>query len=146
VILTSGKQALPDDCRLLHTIDQAPVLVFTSQSQVEKLSAWSQRGCEIVGLAQSVDGNLSIAEVLGELGRRRMTNVLVEGGAGVLGAFLDDRLMDEVHAFIAPKLIGGVRAPSPVGGHGIEKMSDALRLKNVQVETIGDDIYCRGWL
>jgi diaminohydroxyphosphoribosylaminopyrimidine deaminase / 5-amino-6-(5-phosphoribosylamino)uracil reductase len=146
VILTSGKQALPDDCRLLRTIDQAPVLVFTLQSQVEKLSAWSQRGCEIFGIAPSVDGNLSIAEVLGELGKRRMTNVLIEGGAGVLGAFLDARLIDEVHAFIAPKLIGGARAPSPVGGLGIEKMSDALRLNDVSIETIDDDLYCHGWL
>ncbi len=146
IILTSGQQALPEDCRLLHTIDQSPVLVLAPQPNVGKLSAWSERGCEIVGLAPSVDGNLNIAEVLGELGKRRMTNVLVEGGAGVLGAFLDARLIDEVHAFIAPKLIGGQQAPFPIGGDGIEKMSDALRLKDMNIETIGGDVYCNGWL
>ena len=136
IVLTSGDKPLPDDCQLLRTVDQAPVMVVTKQENVEKMAPWAKRGCEIL--------TLPIATLLAELGRRRMTNVLVEGGPGVLGAFLDERLIDEVHAFIAPKLIGGDKALSPIGGRGIEKMSEALRLKEMRVEMVGDDLLVRG--
>ena len=136
IVLTSGDKPLPDDCQLLRTVDQAPVMVVTKQENVEKMAPWAKRGCEIL--------TLPIATLLAELGRRRMTNVLVEGGPGVLGAFLDERLIDEVHAFIAPKLIGGDKALSPVGGRGIEKMTEALRLKEMRVEMVGDDLLVRG--
>ncbi len=136
IVLTSGKESLPDDCQLLRTLDQAPVMIITGATNVERLQAWSKRGAEIVGL-----NDLSIAQVLAELGRRRMTNLLVEGGAGVLGSFLDAGLIDEVHAFIAPKLIGGKDAISPIGGKGFAQMSEAFAFENVRSEMIGNDVY-----
>lgn len=140
IVLTSGKEELPNDCQLLRTSDQAPVMVVTSLAGAKTLGAWTQRGAEIVGLDK-----LDIASLLAELGRRRMTNVLVEGGAGVLGSFLDAGFIDEVHAFIAPKLIGGARALSPIGGEGIERMSDALLIGEMNAESVGDDVYCHGF-
>jgi diaminohydroxyphosphoribosylaminopyrimidine deaminase/5-amino-6-(5-phosphoribosylamino)uracil reductase len=73
-----------------------------------------------------------------------MTNVLVEGGARLFGALLDLRAIDEVHAFIAPKLLGGAEAVSPVGGSGVERMTEAVGLFDCQVTTVGADIYIRG--
>ena len=139
IVLTSGKEALPNDCHLLRTSDQAPVMVVTSLAGAKTMGAWAERGAEIVGL-----DDLSIASLLAELGRRRMTNVLVEGGAGVLGSFLDAGFIDEVHAFIAPKLLGGARALSPIGGQGIERMNDALLIREMSTELVGSDVYCHG--
>jgi diaminohydroxyphosphoribosylaminopyrimidine deaminase/5-amino-6-(5-phosphoribosylamino)uracil reductase len=87
----------------------------------------------------------SIAELLDELGRRRFTNVLVEGGGEVLGSFLDAGEIDEVHVFIAPRLAGGTLARGPVLGVGVERMADALRLAAWEVETVEGDVYLRGW-
>jgi len=75
-----------------------------------------------------------------------MTNVLVEGGSQLLGAFRDGDHVDEVHVFIAPKLVGGDQAPGPLGGTGSEKMSDALCLENPQFTTLENDIYLHGRL
>ena len=63
-----------------------------------------------------------ILSLLDELGRRRYANLLVEGVAAVLGSFLEVREIDEVWAFIAPKLLGGEKAPSPIAGYGVEKL------------------------
>ena len=87
----------------------------------------------------------SIVELLDELGRRRFTNVLVEGGGEVLGSFLDAGEIDEVHVFIAPILAGGEAARGPVLGGGVERMADALRLAAWEVETVEGDVYLRGW-
>ena len=144
IVLTSGKEALPDDCQLLRTFAQAPVLVITSKGGAARAEHWENRGAEVVGIEGQPDERLRIDKVLTELGRRQMTNVLVEGGAGVLGSFLDARLIDEVHAFIAPRLIGGHTALSPIGGRGIEQISEALPLEDATVERLGDDLYVHG--
>ena len=79
-----------------------------------------------------------------ELGRRRMTNVLVEGGGRLLGSLFDARLIDEVHVFIGPKLAGGGEAPSPIAGRGVDAISAALPLDDLAVRQIGGDIYIQG--
>ena len=86
-----------------------------------------------------------VAALLAELGRRRFTNVLVEGGGGALGAFLDADAIDEVHVYIAPLLAGGAAARTPIAGVGIEKIADALRLAEMYVEVVEGDVVLHGW-
>jgi diaminohydroxyphosphoribosylaminopyrimidine deaminase/5-amino-6-(5-phosphoribosylamino)uracil reductase len=100
-------------------------------------------GCEVLGLP-SHSGRPSVAALLDVLGQRRMTNVLVEGGAGVLGAFFDADLVDEVHVFIAPKIIGGSGAKSPVAGPGVERIAKALAITELTAENVDGDIYLHG--
>jgi diaminohydroxyphosphoribosylaminopyrimidine deaminase/5-amino-6-(5-phosphoribosylamino)uracil reductase len=85
-----------------------------------------------------------LIQLLDELGRRRMTNVLVEGGSSLLGSTFDAGQIDEVHVFIAPKLFGGQKARSPIRGAGVEQVTDALQLENLQVQRLGDDVYFSG--
>jgi diaminohydroxyphosphoribosylaminopyrimidine deaminase/5-amino-6-(5-phosphoribosylamino)uracil reductase len=87
-----------------------------------------------------------LSGLLDELNRRQMTNVLIEGGSQVLGTAFDARLIDEVHVFIAPKLLGGSQALTPVGGLGLAMMSEAHGLDEVSVEQLGGDIYVSGRL
>ena len=70
-----------------------------------------------------------------------MTNVLVEGGGRLMGSLVDVRQIDEVHVFIAPKLVGGAFAGGPVGGEGIAEISQALSLETPAVKQIGPDVY-----
>ena len=72
-----------------------------------------------------------------------MTNVLVEGGAEVLGSFFDAKAVDEVHAFIAPRIAGG-SAKTAVAGRGVERIADALSLAEYQIEQFGPDILIHG--
>ena len=58
------------------------------------------------------------AQMMSELGRREITSLFVEGGGTVLGSLFDDGLVDRVIGFIAPVIVGGIAAPSPVSGVG----------------------------
>jgi len=73
-----------------------------------------------------------------------MTNVLLEGGARVLGSFVDGRLIDEAHVFIAPTIFGGRQAPSPVAGLGVRLVREAQSLKKVTQQIVGCDVYING--
>jgi diaminohydroxyphosphoribosylaminopyrimidine deaminase/5-amino-6-(5-phosphoribosylamino)uracil reductase len=136
VVLTASGD-LPERWRLRATAREAPVLVVTAPGNEGKLAGWAADGAEVLPLG---DTGLSIDAVLAELGRRRMTNVLVEGGAGVLGSFLDAGAIDEAWVFVTPKLIGGAAAPSPVGGRGGERIVDAVRGADLTAEQVGEDV------
>jgi diaminohydroxyphosphoribosylaminopyrimidine deaminase/5-amino-6-(5-phosphoribosylamino)uracil reductase len=71
--------------------------------------------------------------------------LLVEGGSAVLGSFLDAKAIDEVHMFVAPMLIGGSNAPTPVGGEGMARVGDAVTFQDWQVTQVEGDVYWRGW-
>ena len=87
------------------------------------------QGCEVLVCDASTHA-ARLDQLLDELGRRRMTNVLVEGGGRLLGTLFDLRAIDEIHVFIAPKLIGGAGALSPLSDKGIERMRNANTRRN----------------
>ena len=142
VVLTASGE-LPERCQLRATAREVPVIVFTGAGNEGKLAGWAADGAEVVALAVG-DNGVSIDAVLADLGRRRMTNVLVEGGAGVHGAFLDARAADEVHVFVAPKLAGGA-GPGPVDGRGADRIADALALTAFTATASGEDVYLHGF-
>jgi diaminohydroxyphosphoribosylaminopyrimidine deaminase/5-amino-6-(5-phosphoribosylamino)uracil reductase len=145
IVLTATAKGLPSACRLLETTADAPVLVVTQDSMVDRVLPWRTRGAEVLGLPAEPDGHLDVKSILTELGRRGMTHVLVEGGAGTLGRFADAGEIDEAHAFVAPTILGGSDAPSPIAGLGTAELGQAVRLSCWQVERIGDDVLIHGF-
>jgi diaminohydroxyphosphoribosylaminopyrimidine deaminase/5-amino-6-(5-phosphoribosylamino)uracil reductase len=129
---------LPEVCRLRLTAREAPVLIATAKRNEARFAGWVQDGAEVFGCD-------SFPELLVELGRRRFTNVLVEGGAGVLGSFLDARAVDEFHIDLAPMIIGSDTALSPVGGAGAATIAKSLRLDSFTATQVGDDVHLHGF-
>ena len=91
------------------------------------------------------DGLVDLEALMSHLGEREVASVVVEGGGVLLGALFDGGLVDKVCAFIAPVVVGGAEAPSPVAGEGVELIGDALRLRDVEVLRLGEDIAVVGY-
>jgi diaminohydroxyphosphoribosylaminopyrimidine deaminase/5-amino-6-(5-phosphoribosylamino)uracil reductase len=138
IILDSGGR-LPKNCNLLKTLLEAPLLVVTTTFIPEL----NDIGCATLRLAAGESGRPDVLALLDELGRRKMTNVLVEGGAEVLGSFFDAKAIDEVHVFIAPRIAGGKELVA-VAGRGVEKIADAWSLLEWEVEQLGPDVLLHG--
>ena len=135
---------LPLTSTLVRTAREVPTVVATAASPPAQVAELRAAGCEVLTLP-ATDGRPGVDALLAELGKRRMTNVLVEGGAAVLGSFLDAGAVDEVHVFIAPRLAGGAGALTPIGGRGVEKIAQALTLAECRVEMIDGNVYVHGW-
>jgi diaminohydroxyphosphoribosylaminopyrimidine deaminase/5-amino-6-(5-phosphoribosylamino)uracil reductase len=132
------------ESRLVQTAPDVPVLVAAgNDAPQDACNRLSSAGVEVFRCAGSSHAE-RIASLLDEMGRRDMTNVLVEGGSQLLGTMFDMRVVDEVHVFIAPKLAGGAAAPGPVGGAGIERMASALKLADITIEELDGDVYVHG--
>jgi diaminohydroxyphosphoribosylaminopyrimidine deaminase/5-amino-6-(5-phosphoribosylamino)uracil reductase len=143
-IVLDGKASLGDASQLVQTAREVPVLVaIGKQAAAKDRQRLAAAGCEVVECPGESHAD-RLAWLLDELGRRQLTNILVEGGGQVLGSLLDLDQIDEVHAFIAPKLIGGAEASGPVGGNGIERMAQAVKLSAPRIEQCGGDVYLHG--
>lgn len=116
-------------------------LTSSKQAKVEALQALPN--VEVLQLS-AVDGRLSVKMLLEELSRRNLTSVLVEGGSTVHGDFLESGLVDRIYAFIAPKLIGGKEALTPIGGRGFALVEDCYILKDVETLSLDADILLTG--
>lgn len=103
-------------------------------------AALAERGVEVLELPALESGRVDLGTLLTELGRRGIVSLLVEGGSEIIASLLAARLVDRVLAFVAPKIIGGVDAPTPVGGSGAERMGDAIPFRICRIEHIGDDV------
>ncbi len=144
-IVLDSRCRLPWTSYLVRTAQEIPTLVATtSAASSDAATQLQQQGCEVLRLP-AAEEKPSVAALLAELGRRRFTNVLVEGGSALLGSFLDVGVLDEVHVFVAPVLVGGTSARTPVGGLGIAQLADALRLADWHVEKVEGDVYLHGW-
>jgi len=101
-------------------------------------------GAQVAVLAADEAGHVSLPALLDLLGASDVVKLLIEGGGVLLGSFFDQRLVDKVHAVVAPLIIGG-DAPSAVAGRGAARMADALRLRDVTVERLGEDVLVTGY-
>jgi len=84
-----------------------------------------------------------LTAVLKDLGKRSIISVLIEGGGEVLGEALDNRLIDKVQIYLGPILTGGPVIAFP--GRGTDKTANALRLRDVRYERIGQTICVTGY-
>lgn len=142
VVDTQARLAL--DSQLVQTAHEVPVLLFCSESAPPAaIESLVTRGVEVVTTSASASG-VDVTAVLLELGRRNMTNVLLEGGGGLAGSFFDAGLIDEAHVFIAPKLVGGQSSQTPIAGTGLPSIEGCPRIEFPTIQQCGADIYVNG--
>jgi len=143
-IVLDSSASLSPTSRLVQSASGSSLLIAVTESApANRCQRLQELGAEVFVLTGE-DHPTQMQSLLAELGRRKLTNLLVEGGAKVLGTLLDMRAIDEVHAFIAPKLIGGQSAPSAIGGQGIAVMGEALLLRDPDVNVVDGDIHVHG--
>ncbi len=144
-IVVDARGVLPVDSQLAHTAAESPVLLATTdRADAERLRALAARGVEPILFPTAAEGRVPLDALFAELGRRRMTNVLVEGGGRLLGSLFDSGLIDEVHVFIAPKLVGGGDAPTPLAGRGLDHIPKVSQIEAAEITPLGDNVYVRG--
>lgn len=129
---------IPLDSQLVLSAHDIPLIVVHAEgSDPVKLSELQSAGVQTWCCP-------TLQSLMQRAGEERIDSILLEGGGTLNEAFLREGLIDEVYAFIAPKLVGGAEAKTPVEGVGIGKMSEALQLHRISIKTMGDDLLVNG--
>ena len=125
---------LPLDSQLVQTVRQIPVIAVHGKDAPQERIAVLQAAGVQTWQCDTLDA------LMQRLGEEHIDSLFVEGGGTVNDSFLQAHLINEVYAFIAPKLVGGAEAKTPIEGLGVDKLSESLKLKTVEVETLGEDM------
>ena len=138
-VIADSAGRTPPGAALLRQPGNA-LIATASESAAAKARAL---GADAIALP-AADGRVDLRALMTYLAERRIISVFAEGGGTLLGALLDAGLADKIAGFIAPTIIGGQSAPSPIAGIGAEMMRDAIRLSNVKTRRFGDDMAILG--
>ena len=116
-----------------------------ADADADKRAALEAQGVQVIPSELDTSGEIDLKKALAVLAEREIDGILLEGGGTLMGSMLKAQLINKVHAFVAPKIVGGSGAPSPVGGVGVDKMSQAVQLDNVTVASYGRDLCITGY-
>jgi diaminohydroxyphosphoribosylaminopyrimidine deaminase/5-amino-6-(5-phosphoribosylamino)uracil reductase len=139
-VVLDSRLRLPLTAKLLHLDSPAPTWVAcTSEAPKEKIKAIKELGAEVLVFSPEA-GRVPLKPLLKLLGAQQVQSLLVEGGAEVLGAFFDQRLVNQFYFFFAPKILGGQKAPGVVGGLGVTHLGEAHIARELRIRRVGVDI------
>ncbi len=126
------KNALPQDC----------FVATTSQADPKTAAAFRRRGVNVMVYSRKID----LRRLLKDLAKRQITSVLIEGGPTLIGQALKGKVVDKMHVYIAPKIAGDGAALNSVLGLKTENINRLVRLKDLSVQRLGEDIFVEGYV
>ncbi len=142
-IILDSRGRIPLKSRILHLDSPArTIVVITSQASQERIAQLKEHAEVLV--IQEQNGRVDLKSLMLELGQMEIMSLLLEGGAEVNASALKAGIVDKAMVFIAPKLIGGAESPGPIGGSGIDELSEAVPLTDISLERVGEDILITG--
>lgn len=143
-IVVDSRAGIALDSQLVRTArKQALVVAHTDAADMQKLELLREAGVTTLP-CETLDGHVNVTDMARKLGERGIDSILLEGGGELNYSFIRAGLVDEAFAFIATKYVGGKEARTPVEGAGIERMEDAVVLRDVEVQLVGEDVLVKG--
>lgn len=132
----------PPSARLFSS--KTPVLIAaTKGASHQRENHLRQKGAQVVRFSPRQD-RVPFKALLRDLAERGISHLLIEGGGQVIASAFEAQAVDRFYCIVAPKIIGGKEAPTPVEGAGIASLRRALPIRNVTVSRLGPDLLVRG--
>ena len=145
-IIVDSRCRIPLDSNVVETARLQPTLVATTEEAKEdKILELQKKGVKILVLP-SDEGKVPLKQLMIELGKLQVDSVLLEGGGTLNYSALDKGIVDKVMTFIAPKILGGRDAITPVEGVGKQTVQEAIQLSNIKLTNFGQDILIEGYI
>lgn len=137
-VIVDSLGRIPLSAKVLTDGQARTIIAVSARAPADKVGQLRALGAEVVQIEETA-GRLDLRRLFQWLGKQQITSILIEGGATVAASALESNLIDKVCWFIAPKILGGVTAPGPIGGTGILEIESAIGLEDIEVQPIGAD-------
>ena len=137
----------PLDCNIVRSAKLYTTYIATSCKDDDKCRKYTEAGCKLIYVNKNDNDNnshIDIKELIIKLGQLGIDSIVCEGGATLNWSVLASGMVDRIQAYIAPKVLGGVNALSPVGGIGVDTPDKAYELDDYTVTRLGKDILIEG--
>lgn len=144
-IVCDSNLRIPEDCNIVKTAKDIETIVATTDkgaADKNKLRLLEEKGVKII-LCEEKDTHVDVADLMKKLGERGIDGVLLEGGGQLAYSAVAAGVVDEICAFVAPKIVGGSGSYTPVSGKGVATMDEAFHYRLISVTRSGEDILLR---
>jgi diaminohydroxyphosphoribosylaminopyrimidine deaminase/5-amino-6-(5-phosphoribosylamino)uracil reductase len=138
-IICDTQLRIPMQSRIVETAGDVRTIIATSACECDKAERLREKGVEIIHVSVQ-DRHVDLRELMQTLGGRKIDSILLEGGAALNASALQSGIVHKIQAYIAPKILGGEGAKSPIGGIGIDRPDEATCLREGQITALGDDL------
>lgn len=137
-IICDSRLRTPLSCRIVQTAKEVPTILATCCKDENRMAPYRDAGCQILTVTES-DGHLDLNALMKMLGEKGIDSILLEGGQTLNWAALKSGIVQKVQAYIAPKLLGGETAKTPVGGDGFPSPDLGIHLRDSRILPLGED-------
>ncbi|MCX6282827.1 MAG: bifunctional diaminohydroxyphosphoribosylaminopyrimidine deaminase/5-amino-6-(5-phosphoribosylamino)uracil reductase RibD [Bacteroidetes bacterium] len=144
-VITDSQLRMPLEAKVLVNDPQLCLIATTEKADIKKILEIRRRGSQVL-VCPAKDNRVDLPFLFEQLGKMDIAGVLLEGGSTLAFSALEEGLVDKVIAFVAPKILGGATAPTPVGGMGIPGMEGAINLRDLKVRKVGEDLMIEGYM
>ena len=145
-IICDSKLRIPLSSNVVSTAGDVPTIIATIEPHPEYNRFWLEQkewlekeGVEVL-VVDEIDGRPDLKDLMKKLGEKEIDGLLLEGGSTLNYAALQAGIVQEIHAYVAPKFFGGVGFYTPVAGEGVEKATEAMECTFISSEQVGEDI------
>jgi diaminohydroxyphosphoribosylaminopyrimidine deaminase/5-amino-6-(5-phosphoribosylamino)uracil reductase len=143
-IILDANADIPLNSYILKHEPEKTIVVAGKGAAKNKLEKIRKTGANVL-IAETKKGQVDLKKLLVELGEDNITSIMIESGGTLAASALKEGIVDKVMFFVAPILIGGKTAPTPVGGDGFKKLSQAIKLHDTDIKMIGNDVLIEGY-
>lgn len=145
-IVVDSTLRIPLDSNVLtDELKDKTIIATTDYADIEKVKSIEDLGAKVL-VIKSREKRVNLNALINKLGEMNIDSILLEGGGTLNFSALKERIVDKVQIYIAPKIIGGTLAKTPVEGEGIDELKNAFNIKDSKVSLLGDDILVEGYL
>jgi len=143
-IIVDSTLKIPLKSKVLRDDHARETIIATAEgADVLKAEKIRSLGAKVIYLP-SKDGRVDLNKLMESLGEEQIDSILLEGGGELNYSALKAGIVDKVVTFIAPKILGGKDAPTPVEGEGSCSMRERIELEKIKVSTFDDDVMIEG--
>jgi len=119
---------------------QSCIIATTAKASKTKIRQFENKGALVI-VCPAKKGLVDLKWLARLLAQKGIYAILIEGGAHVVGFALEEKLVDEMHVYLAPRILGDQRALSSVGGRSVKTINQAIGLQFTKIKKIGNDIF-----
>lgn len=148
-IVADSRLRMPMEAKLVKSAKEFPLIIVTTENaDAKKRELLEASGAKVISVAsaENENGKVDMQAMMRELGRCGIDSILLEGGGTLAENALRAGIIDKVMFYLAPKIIGGESAKTPVEGEGILPLDCALKIRDMEITQVGCDIRITGYL
>jgi diaminohydroxyphosphoribosylaminopyrimidine deaminase / 5-amino-6-(5-phosphoribosylamino)uracil reductase len=144
-IIVDTKLRIPLDSKVIKNNDGMAIVATTLNSDKKKKQVLIDLGVKVIEVAEK-NNKVDLKELVKRLGEEGIDSILIEGGGTLNFSALEEKIVDKVIFYIAPKILGGEKSKSCIAGIGFSKLEEAPKLKDISYRTIGEDLVIEGYM